>query len=88
VFLTEENAQACNPSVEANDNVKEKKQQKPAVVFGSHTLVDPNTMMIKLLNTMVAHLTMLAPCRLFNLASRTFVIFCVHHFVKLILLLY
>jgi hypothetical protein len=51
--------------------MEEEEEQEPSVVFDSDTLINPNAVMIELLNTDIAYSTMLGSSRLVNIACFT-----------------
>ena len=81
---TFENQNTDNSSISADYSMTENEEDKPSIVVETHTIIDPNTMMIKFLIAYITHATVLGAGRLCKLACLAFVLFLIHHIIKFI----
>jgi len=66
--------------------VKEYEKQEPLVVFGTNTLINPDAVVVKLLDAMVADSAVFGSRRLVYLACFALVLFGVHYIIEDVLL--
>ncbi len=59
-------------------------KDKPSVVIKTHTVIDPNAMMIEFLIANITHSAMLRPSGFCKLAGLAFILLLVHYIVKFI----
>ena len=52
--LCQENEDPNRGSIKTNNNMKKQEGQKPFIIFATNTLINPNTMMVKSFDTMIA----------------------------------
>jgi len=71
-------------SIGAYYSMTENEEDEPSVIIKAHTVIDPNTMMIKFLKAHITHAAMLRPSRLRELACLAFILLLVYHIVKFI----
>jgi hypothetical protein len=75
---------ADNCSICADDRMTEDEEYEPPVVVEAYTIVDPNAMMIKLLDANITHPAVLGPCRLLELARLALILLHVHNIIVVI----
>lgn len=85
LFFTQENKDTSNSTIQAYKDMKKQEQQEPPVVFGTHTLVDPDAMMVKLFNAVVTHAAVFRSGWLVNVACLTLYPFNIHYVIVWIL---
>jgi hypothetical protein len=74
-----EHFESNDGAIDTNDDMEEEEEQEEAIVVETHCLVDPHAVMVKLLYANTTHATMLRPCWLVYLTSRTLVLLLEHH---------
>jgi hypothetical protein len=62
----------------------ENEQDKPSVVVETHTVIDPNAMVIKFFITNIAHTAVFRACWLSELACLAFIILEIHNMIIII----
>jgi hypothetical protein len=59
----------------------EDEHNEPSIIVESHAVVDPDAMMIKLLNADITHTAMFRPCWLNYFAGFTVVLLLIHYII-------
>jgi len=79
-----EDKDADNCAIGTDDRMAEDEEDKPSVVVKAYTVVDPNAMVVKLLDAYIAHPAVLGPCRLLELARFALILLHVHNIIEVI----
>jgi hypothetical protein len=64
--------------------VAEDEEDEPPVVVEAYTIIDPNAMVVKLLDAHIAHPAVLGPCRLLEFACLALILLHVHNIIVVI----
>ena len=80
--LEDKNADDC--AVGANDGVAEDEEDEPPVVVEAYAIIDPNAVVVKLLDAHITHPAVLGPCRLLEFACLALILLHVHNIIVVI----
>ena len=82
--VAQESEHPADEGVSAHEDMQKQKEQEPPVIVGPGALVDPNAMVVELLDAHVANPTMLGARRLLDLTGGADVALGVQHVIKVI----
>jgi hypothetical protein len=80
--LEDKDADDC--TISADDCMAEDEEDEPPVVVEAYTIIDPNAVMIKLLDAHITHPAVLGPCRLLEFTCLALILLHVHNIIEVI----
>ena len=79
-----EDKDADNCTIGADDRMTEDEEDEPPVVVEAYAIIDPNAVVVKLLDAHITHPAVLGPCRLLKFACLALILLHVHNIIVVI----